>query len=67
MVKSVKPRWLPRSPVPKPGFAHGDKRTDDDAKPFDEWTPCEVHGHVFVGRVGEPITSCRDCGEKKEE
>jgi hypothetical protein len=64
VVTRVKPRWLPRAPVPKPGFAHRDKRTDDDAKPFDG---CEVHGHDFVDHVGEPITSCRDCGEKKEE
>jgi hypothetical protein len=34
---------------------------------MENWTSCEMYGHVFEDATGESQGSCRDCGTKRED
>jgi len=36
--------------------------------PFDQWTSCEMYGHLFVQDAeGSRFFHCSDCGEEAED
>jgi hypothetical protein len=36
--------------------------------PFDQWTSCEMYGHLFVqDDEGSRFSHCSDCGEEAED
>jgi hypothetical protein len=35
-------------------------------EPWQDWTPCEMYGHVFSDTDGTPRDTCRDCPERSE-
>jgi hypothetical protein len=41
---------------------------DFDPHKYQDWTSCEMHGHIFQPVEGKPgVRACEDCHERTED